>query len=114
MPLLQPARAAAKGTARGRFPHLEKTLDCTGDTWKSSAMPGDTLAYARRLEAAGVAAEQAEAHTEAARDAATESAATRAATKTDLRAAVAELRVELTWRMALLGGAMIAAIELIP
>ena len=70
----------------------------------------DTLAYARRLEAAGVAAEQAKAHAEAARDAVTESAATKAATETDLRATVAEL----TWRMALLGGTMIAAIKLIP
>ena len=74
----------------------------------------DTLAYARRLEAAGVASEQAEAHAEAARDAVTESAATRAATKTDLRAAVAELKAEMTWRMVLLGGVVIAAIKLIP
>ena len=74
----------------------------------------DTLAYARRLEAAGVTSEQAEAHAEAARAAVTESVATRAVTKTDLRAAVAELKAELTWRMALLGGVVIAAIKLIP
>ena len=74
----------------------------------------DTLAYAQRLEAAGVAPEQAKAHAEATRDAVTENAATKAATETDLRATVAELKAELTWRMVLLGGAMIAAIKLIP
>ncbi len=70
----------------------------------------DTLAHARRLEAAGVPSEQAEAHAEAARDAVTENAATKA----DLRAVVAELKAELTWRMVLLGGVVVAAIKLIP
>ena len=70
----------------------------------------DTLAYARRLEAAGVASEQAEAHAEAARDAVTENAVTKA----DLRAVVAELKAALTGRMVLLGGVVVAAIKLIP
>ena len=69
-------------------------------------MTFDTLAYMRRLEAAGIEPKQAE----AVRDAVTESAATKA----DLKAATAELKAELTWRMVLLGGVVVAAVKLIP
>ncbi len=72
-------------------------------------MTFDTLASMRRLEAAGIEPKQAEAHAEAVRDAVTESAATKA----DLKAATAELKAELTWRMVLLGGAVVAAVKLI-
>ena len=51
----------------------------------------DTLAYARRLKAAGVDEAQAEAHAEAVRDAITEGVATRA----DLKAAVADLKADV-------------------
>ena len=51
----------------------------------------DTLAYARRLKAAGVDEAQAEAHAEAVRDAITEGVATRA----DLKAAVADLKADM-------------------
>ena len=37
-----------------------------------------------------------------------------AATKADLKAATAELKAELTWRMVLLGGVVVAAVKLIP
>ncbi len=62
----------------------------------------DTLAYARRLKAAGVDEAQAEAHAEAVRDAVTEGVATKAdldnglaAVKADLKAAVADLKADM-------------------
>ena len=51
----------------------------------------DTLAYARRLKAAGVDEAQAEAHAEAVRDTVTEGVATKA----DLKTAVADLKAEI-------------------
>ena len=58
----------------------------------------DTLAYARRLKAAGVDEAQAEAHAEAVRDAVTEGVATKAdlaELKAELKAAVAELKADM-------------------
>ena len=55
----------------------------------------DTLAYARKLKAAGVDEAQAEAHAEAVRDAVTEGVATKADVR-DLKADVRDLKTEIT------------------
>ena len=55
----------------------------------------DTLAYARKLKAAGVGEAQAEAHAEAVRDAVTEGVATKADIR-DLKADVRDLKTEIT------------------
>lgn len=55
----------------------------------------DTLAYARKLKAAGVDEAQAEAHAEAVRDAVTEGVATKADVR-DLKADIRDLKTEIT------------------
>ncbi len=81
----------------------------------------DTLAYARRLESAGVEPAQAEAHADALQAAISESVATKAdlqAGLADLKTGLAELKAELTWRAVGVGaafaGLVIAAVKLIP
>lgn len=66
----------------------------------------DTYAAAKTLREAGFNEGQAEAAVAMVRDAVTEGVATKA----DLAA----LKAELTWRMAILAGVVIAAVKLIP
>lgn len=83
----------------------------------------DTLAYTRRLRAAGFSEEQAEAQTEALHTAFREGAAARGdmATKTDLEASIAALEVRMTNRLyaavfagfALNAGLVIAVVKLL-
>ena len=71
---------------------------------ESGAVTFDTLAYMRRLEAAGVDRAQAEAHADAVRDAVAESAATKA----DLSAMEARMTARLYGAIAIVCGLVIA------
>ena len=66
----------------------------------------DTHAAVKALTKAGVDPAQAEAITETMRDAVTEGIAT--------KAGIADLKAELTWRLAVAAGIVIVAIKLIP
>ncbi len=71
---------------------------------ESGAVTFDTLAYTRRLEAAGVDRAQAEAHADAVRDAVAESSAT----KTDLSAMEARMTARLYGAIAVVCGLVAA------
>ena len=73
----------------------------------------DTAATVRNLEAAGVERKQAEAIAAAVRTA-SEAGRDDLATKTDLAVLEASLKAELTWRMVIMAGVIIAAVKLIP
>ena len=66
----------------------------------------DTCAAAKALREAGFDEGQAEAAVAMVRDAVTEGVAT--------KADIAALKAELTWRMVILAGVVIAAVKLIP
>ncbi len=80
---------------------MTKTVTATGF---------DTLAYARRLKAAGVDEAQAEAHAEAVRDAVTEGVATKA----DLASLETRVTVRLYGGLLATVAAVVALIKLLP
>lgn len=69
----------------------------------------DTLAAVRRMTATGIERDHAEAIAQTASEAAT-AGQEQLATKADL----AGLKADMTWRMAILAGVIVAAIKLIP
>ncbi len=69
----------------------------------------DTLAAVRRMTATGIEREHAEAIAQTASEAAT-AGQEQLATKADL----AGLKADMTWRMVILAGVIVAAIKLIP